>query len=279
MHLTPYQFGMNSPVMYNDPTGLLVSGAGYVARPGLQRGVDGYYKAPWEAEFEWNDEGFFDWNNHGVGGGNYSSINGITTKQVLSKKRPGEKLDFYRGEFGFWQPFTGHSNKVSETGLQDVVVGTRFVSWDNAQAKRGVDWLDVAGWTVDVISIAIDIADFPSGEAALMIAGRKALWAKIRANMQKLAMKKAAKGVTQAESKIFLVTKEGVVLPKGAKIPGEFIENAHRSSNYGVMQNGKFVEKLRIDPATPSGFKGPNQSHFHLNNGGHIFEASKWPWW
>lgn len=89
----------------------------------------------------------------------------------------------------------------------------------------------------------------------------------------------ATKTVTQAESKVFLVTKEGVVLPKGAKIPGEFIENAHRSSNYGEMQNGKFVEKLRIDPATPSGFKGPNQSHFHLNNGGHIFDASKWPWW
>ena len=147
-HLTPYQFGANSPVMYNDPTGLLVSGAGYVARPGLQRGVDGYYKAPWEAEFEWNDEGFFDWYNHGVGGGNYSSINGITTKQVLSKKRPGEKLDFYRGEFGFWQPFTGHSNNVSETGLQDVVVGTRFVSWDNAHEMN-----TMSGWDKAMIGV------------------------------------------------------------------------------------------------------------------------------
>lgn len=88
----------------------------------------------------------------------------------------------------------------------------------------------------------------------------------------------AAKGGGQAESKVFLVTKEGVVLPKGAKIPGEFIQNAHRSSNYGVMQNGKFVEKLRIDPATPAGMKGPNFSHYHLNGSGkHL--TGNWPWW
>jgi hypothetical protein len=89
----------------------------------------------------------------------------------------------------------------------------------------------------------------------------------------------AAKSVTQVEKSVFTVTKEGVVLPKGAKIPGEFVENAHRSSNYGIMQNGKYIEKVRIDPATPAGFKGPNASHFHLNNGNHIFDATKWPWW
>jgi len=31
------------------------------------------------------------------------------------------------------------------------------------------------------------------------------------------------------------------------------------------MQDGKFVEKLRIDPATPAGRKGPGFSHHHLN--------------
>src|SRR5699024_5798246 len=88
----------------------------------------------------------------------------------------------------------------------------------------------------------------------------------------------AAKGVTQAESKVFLVTKEGVVLPKGAKIPSEFVENPFRSSNYGIIENGKFVEKLRIDPATPAGMKGPNFSHYHLNGSGkHL--TGNWPWW
>jgi hypothetical protein len=96
-------------------------------------------------------------------------------------------------------------------------------------------------------------------------------------------VKGGAKAVTKTGTNVgknvFTVTKEGVALPKGAKIPSNYVQNPYRSSNYGVFENGKFVEKLRIDQATPPGFKGPNQSHFHLNNGGHIFDASKWPWW
>ncbi len=88
----------------------------------------------------------------------------------------------------------------------------------------------------------------------------------------------ATKEVSQIESKVFLVTKEGVVLPKGAKIPGEFVENPFRSSSYGIMDKGKFIEKLRIDPATPGGMKGPNFSHFHLD-GSSKHLTNNWPWW
>lgn len=88
-----------------------------------------------------------------------------------------------------------------------------------------------------------------------------------------LPLKKEKKGV-------FIVTKDGVVLPKGAEIPSEFVENPFRSGNYGVYVNGKYVEKVRIDPPTPINSKGPNISHFHLDNGkDHITDASKWPWW
>jgi hypothetical protein len=84
--------------------------------------------------------------------------------------------------------------------------------------------------------------------------------------------------IIQAEKSIILVTKEGVALPKGAKIPSEFVENPFRSSNYGIIQDGKFIEKLRIDPATPAGMKGPNYSHYHLNgSGNHLI--GNWPWW
>lgn len=38
-----------------------------------------------------------------------------------------------------------------------------------------------------------------------------------------------------------------------------------RAGSYGEYINGKFVEKLRIDPATLPGMKGPNHSHYHLN--------------
>jgi len=78
---------------------------------------------------------------------------------------------------------------------------------------------------------------------------------------------------------VFTVTKDGVVLPKGARIPDEFVQNPYRSSNYGIIENGNYVEKVRIDYGTPPGFKGPNDSHFHLDNGKHIFDPTRWPWY
>jgi RHS repeat-associated protein len=78
---------------------------------------------------------------------------------------------------------------------------------------------------------------------------------------------------------VYTVTKDGVVLPKGAIIPEMFIENPNRNSNYGIIKEGKYLEQIRIDPGTIPGIKGPNESHFHLNNGKHIFDATKWPWW
>ena len=79
----------------------------------------------------------------------------------------------------------------------------------------------------------------------------------------------------------FSVTPNGVVLPKGAYIPEDYIQNPFgRVGSYGQMIGGEFVEMLRIDPGTLPGYKGPNDSHFHLNGGkNHIFDVSKWPWW
>lgn len=56
--------------------------------------------------------------------------------------------------------------------------------------------------------------------------------------------------------------------------------NPFRKGSFGIMENGKFIEKVRIDPSTLPKFKGRNSSHFHLNGGGkHIFDQKKWPWW
>ena len=66
----------------------------------------------------------------------------------------------------------------------------------------------------------------------------------------------------------YTVTSDGVTIVNSDKysIPDNYIENPHgRSGSYGLMENGKFREKLRIDPATPSGKKGPNHSHYHLD--------------
>ena len=77
-----------------------------------------------------------------------------------------------------------------------------------------------------------------------------------------------AEGGLKRSEDVFVVTKDGVVLPKGKKyrIPEHYVENPHfRDGSYGEYVNGRFKEKLRIDPATLPGKKGPNYSHYHKN--------------
>ena len=79
-----------------------------------------------------------------------------------------------------------------------------------------------------------------------------------------------------AADEAFKVTRDGVALPKGSKheIPGRYVENPHRPSSYGEMVDGKFKERLRIDPATPPGQKGPNTSHYHKDGKGTHFSPA-----
>jgi hypothetical protein len=75
---------------------------------------------------------------------------------------------------------------------------------------------------------------------------------------------------TGAANDVLYVTPDGVVLPKGLKykIPDRYVENPHRSGSYGEIVDGKFKERLRIDPPTPPGQKGPNTSHYHRDGEG-----------
>lgn len=68
----------------------------------------------------------------------------------------------------------------------------------------------------------------------------------------------------------FVVTPDGVVLPKGEKhrIPGDYVQNPHRPGSYGKIVDGKFKELIRIDPSTLPGQKGPNTSHYHIDGKG-----------
>jgi len=83
------------------------------------------------------------------------------------------------------------------------------------------------------------------------------------------------------EGQPFLVTPQGVVLPQGATIPEHLSENPNRPGSYGTYrENGKYQEKVRVDPATPVDTKGPNKNHFHLDIGEeHIMDPNRWPWW
>ncbi len=79
-----------------------------------------------------------------------------------------------------------------------------------------------------------------------------------------------AKGVEKKVDDSIHVTKEGVALPSGVKheIPENYVHNPHRLGSYGEIVNGKFKERLRIDPPTAPGKKGPNYSHYHKNGKG-----------
>lgn len=84
--------------------------------------------------------------------------------------------------------------------------------------------------------------------------------------------------ITDASQEIIAVTKDGVALPKGYKIPDNLVENPYRSGSYGEMKDGKFMEKLRIDQATSLGKKGPYTSHYHLDGKGkHDTDPDKLP--
>lgn len=80
---------------------------------------------------------------------------------------------------------------------------------------------------------------------------------------------RAGVGNTTPSGNVIHVTSQGVALPPGSKyaIPQRFVQNPHRPASYGTLDEGtgKFVEKLRIDPATPRGKPGPERSHYHLN--------------
>ncbi len=73
------------------------------------------------------------------------------------------------------------------------------------------------------------------------------------------------------------VTPQGVALLPDAKysIPESYVDNPYRPGSYGEVVDGKFAERLRIDPATPTGKSGPEYSHYHLNGGREHFSPKR----
>ncbi|MFZ1829199.1 MAG: RHS repeat-associated core domain-containing protein, partial [Candidatus Competibacteraceae bacterium] len=128
-------------------------------------------------------------------------------------------------------------------------------------------WTDFLTDSIDVLSWVLTAADLvaggPTGEGILPALALQSLKGKLKNSVAK-------SGARQADDVIH-VTKEGVALPPGQKykIPDNYVQNPHgRTGSYGEVENGKFRERLRIDPATPPGQKGPNYSHYHLNGKG-----------
>lgn len=159
-NLTPFQFGNNNPIFYNDPSGALFFGGR------MEKGPDGEYHVGWVNEMLWNAKGFFDFGDDGESGGGgggggggkrvFTNFQGLTSTFILDKMRFGEKLKQDKnGNFGFWRPFTfdpgikgdGHTN------LAGVGVGTKFVvvSGINSYLYGGYNWQKTGyGWTAQI---------------------------------------------------------------------------------------------------------------------------------
>lgn len=142
---------------------------------------------------------------------------------------------------------------------QRSMLGMIDTAWGRRNAIRY--WLNPDAGLLDFAWVGLSIALGQYTNPELVLAGATA----------------GLMGIVPAvKTEAFWVTREGVVLPKGAKIPKKYVEGKYRSGSYGVDINGVYVEKLRIDPATPLGQKGPNFSHIHLDmKRKHIVT---WPW-
>ncbi len=128
--LSPFHFGNNNPIMFNDPTGAL-------SDPGtgrMQKGTDGNYHVGWVSEMQWNNAGFLNWGSmmDASGGGSVSGLSniwGLTVGTVVKNMGFGDHFrQNKKGDWGYWQQFSS-SNKSTEKGMLDeVVVGTKFIN-------------------------------------------------------------------------------------------------------------------------------------------------------
>ena len=82
----------------------------------------------------------------------------------------------------------------------------------------------------------------------------------------------AVDNANKGNNTVYYVTPDGIVVKN--RIPDNYIDNPYRSGSYGILdENGKYVEKLRIDPATSPGKKGPDYSHYHVDGGKEHFSS------
>jgi RHS repeat-associated protein len=147
--LNPFHFGANNPAFYNDPYGDQFTSNGYNPQNGRSiKGPDNNFHAPWLAEIKWNDVGFFDWGNEGNASGNYSSIQGISSKYITSLFLGGNQFAKNKnGVYGFWigGSFDPRDRGYKEAGgnkkiESEVVVGTnkKWVEFQNMGNNFGL---------------------------------------------------------------------------------------------------------------------------------------------
>jgi len=160
---------------------------------------------------------------------------------------------------------------------------TKFHAAYGGKTSEGALGCVVCTWGVMATGLGGAVALGEGGAVGLLIYGAEETFSEvtgvplspkdlldIKLLCKKIEPQRAAKGTVAAADGVIHVTPSGVALPPGPKyqIPKHYVENPHRLGSYGEIVNGKFTERLRIDPATPSGMKGPDYSHYHLDGEG-----------
>jgi hypothetical protein len=148
----------------------------------------------------------------------------------------------------------------------DLAFDTAYVAINPLEAAD-----DITSNTVGAISAAVQSGDARAmGRVTGSISTQALLAMAIEAGIGAAAMGTAGRAAgTAAEvgerRDPCNATGSGIAVWPQYQIPGTFVENPYRAGSYGEVVNGKFVERLRIDPPTPPGTKGPSYSHYHLD--------------
>lgn len=157
---------------------------------------------------------------------------------------------------------TGKIGDHAAPGLMRCIRGTASTQFEGA-ADYGEAIVETLGVAAIVRTAARGACSL--GRSAISWLGAGLLAPKVAPVVESICARGTANTIAKGREVIH-VTPDGVALNADLKyqIPKHFVENIDRSGCYGEIINGKFVEKLRIDPATPPGKKGPNHSHYHL---------------
>jgi RHS repeat-associated protein len=140
--LSPFHFGNNNPIFYNDPTG--AKSARTNGR--MEKGPDGNYHVGWDAEMLWNNLGFFDMDisaDDGGGGGGYTSFGGVSSYSVINQMRFGDRVGRNsKGIMGVWQKYAYSVNNgqapqgvANSTRIDEVRLGSSWVSFSPSDGQ------------------------------------------------------------------------------------------------------------------------------------------------
>lgn len=287
-----YGYVLNNPLKYNDPSGesILEFIAGFI----FSTYVHGAAASGGEVNpFKWDSNAWINGfssaasslGSYGLTAStnnyidNYSNKPELGTNTVYSEGNNGNGTGHeYVASGDIHMPTQHNSLGFNWTYLSEGKVGERFIYDVGNTINIGGQFLmgrgvgDGSMRNLDGSSTSTDEGVMAFTDIAMTALGIKEA---------KMALSEArAAQVTLSSRNTIYVTSDGIALPKGARIPNDYIQNPFRSGDYGEMTNGSFKSRVRIDKGTPAGTKGPKQSHFHLDNGKeHIFDLNRWPWW